>query len=132
MSALTQSQLEELLQQLSRLRSEMLVLETSGLVGCADIHPDHTGSARNLMHYLALRRHDICHLTWTTRACILPISGGRHTLHRIKVWQLRPSSRNTSTIADWAELPAGVAGASGPRSCLRVARGHREGPRRLQ
>jgi len=62
MPTLTQSELEELLQQLSLLRSEMLELETSGLVGSADTHPDHTASARNLMHYLALRRHDIRHL----------------------------------------------------------------------
>jgi pyruvate kinase len=62
MPTLTQSQLEALLQQLSLLRSEMLELETSGLVGCAKTHPNHTASARNLMHYLALRRHDIRHL----------------------------------------------------------------------
>jgi pyruvate kinase len=36
----------------------MIELEASGLIG-APVHPDHRGSARNLMHYLALRRHDI-------------------------------------------------------------------------
>jgi len=53
------SQLQELIQKLSLLRSAMLELEASGLVGCADIHPEHIASAKNLMHYLALRRHDI-------------------------------------------------------------------------
>ena len=52
-------QLQELIQKLNLLRSEMLELETSGLVGCADVHPEHRASAKNLMHYLALRRHDI-------------------------------------------------------------------------
>jgi hypothetical protein len=33
-------------------------LEASGLIG-TPVHPDHCGSARNLMHYLALRRRDI-------------------------------------------------------------------------
>jgi len=53
------SQLQELLQTLNHLRSEMVELEASGLVGCADVHPEHRASAKNLMHYLALRRHDI-------------------------------------------------------------------------
>ena len=56
------SQLQQLIQKLNLLRSEMLELETSGLVGCADLHAEHRGSAKNLMHYLALRRHDIRHL----------------------------------------------------------------------
>lgn len=53
------SQLQELVHQLNLLRSEMLELEASGLAGCAQVHPQHGASARNLMHYLALRRHDI-------------------------------------------------------------------------
>jgi pyruvate kinase len=59
---LTQPELEKLLQQLFRLRSEMLELETSVLTGGTQTHLDHTASAANLMHYLALRRHDIRHL----------------------------------------------------------------------
>ena len=53
------SRLQELIQQLSLLRSEMLELEVSGLAGCSEVHAEHIASARNLMHYLALRRHDI-------------------------------------------------------------------------
>jgi hypothetical protein len=56
------SRLQELIQQLSLLRTEMLELEVSGLAGCSEVHPEHTASALNLMHYLALRRHDIRHL----------------------------------------------------------------------
>jgi pyruvate kinase len=54
-----QSQLEELIQNLNLLLSEMAELETSGLVGNAEVHPDHRASASNLLDYLALRRHDI-------------------------------------------------------------------------
>ena len=56
------SQLQELIPQLNLLRSEMLQLEASSLADCAEVHPEHGASARNLMHYLALRRHDIRHL----------------------------------------------------------------------
>jgi pyruvate kinase len=59
---LPQAELEKLLQHLSRLRSEMLELETFGLSDYAQPRANHTASAANLMHYLALRRHDIRHL----------------------------------------------------------------------
>ncbi len=49
----------ELLQQLASLRSEMLDLEASGQTEFAGVHTDHRSSAANLLHYLALRRHDI-------------------------------------------------------------------------
>jgi pyruvate kinase len=62
MQSVDQTQLHEVIQHLSLLRSEMLDLEASGLVGRTDVHPGHQASARNLMHYLALRRHDIRHL----------------------------------------------------------------------
>ena len=50
---------QELLQQLNFLRAEMLSLEASEDVESAHVHPDHRISATNLIHYLALRRHDI-------------------------------------------------------------------------
>jgi pyruvate kinase len=50
---------QQLIQQLNVLRSEMLQLEASGLADSAGVHPDHRASAANLVHYLALRRHDI-------------------------------------------------------------------------
>ena len=58
MQNLNHSHLEELIQNLNRLRSEMIDLESCGLIG-AQVHPYHRASARNLMDYLALRRHDI-------------------------------------------------------------------------
>jgi pyruvate kinase len=54
-----QSQLEELIQNLNLLLSEMVELESSGLTGATELHPDHRASATNLMDYLALRCHDI-------------------------------------------------------------------------
>lgn len=50
---------QELIRQLNLLRAEMLELEVSELAGCSEVHSEHLASARNLMHYVALRRHDI-------------------------------------------------------------------------
>jgi pyruvate kinase len=54
-----QSQLEEMIQQLNLLRLEMLKLGASRQTECAEVCPEHRASARNLMHYLVLRQHDI-------------------------------------------------------------------------
>jgi pyruvate kinase len=53
------SKIEELIQNLNLLLSEMNELESSSLAGVKQLHPDHWASARNLIDYLALRRHDI-------------------------------------------------------------------------
>ena len=55
-------QLLELIEQLNLLRSEMLALEAASLGEGTGLHHAHRRSARNLSHYLALRRHDIRHL----------------------------------------------------------------------
>jgi pyruvate kinase len=44
---------------LTGLRSEMLDAETLPFGGLADLPEESQGSARNLLHYLALRRHDL-------------------------------------------------------------------------
>jgi pyruvate kinase len=49
----------ELLQQLNSLRTEMMDLEASDQRELAALDPDHRASATNLLHYVALRRHDI-------------------------------------------------------------------------
>jgi len=54
-----QLQPQALIQQLELLRSEMLSLEASESVPSAAVRPEHRASAANLIHYLALRRHDI-------------------------------------------------------------------------
>jgi pyruvate kinase len=53
------SSLKELRHSLESLRLEMLSLEKDSLQGIAQVHPSNQSSARNLLHYLALRRHDI-------------------------------------------------------------------------
>jgi pyruvate kinase len=52
-------ELARLIRQLKLLQSHMLELEASALGDYRHVHPVHRASARNLMHYLALRRHDI-------------------------------------------------------------------------
>jgi pyruvate kinase len=59
MQILDKPLLEELSRQLAVLSSDMLDLEASLLKGPLAIHEAHRRSARNLAHYLALRRHDI-------------------------------------------------------------------------
>jgi pyruvate kinase len=54
-----QNELRQLAEKLGTLRSEMLALESSLLDGENTLHEAHRASARNLAHYLALRRHDI-------------------------------------------------------------------------
>src|SRR5688500_2711059 len=62
-SARSESVASPMLDDVSRtligLRSEMLGAETHGLDGVADLSEDTRASARNLLHYLALRRHDL-------------------------------------------------------------------------
>lgn len=50
---------EELIQNVNLLLSEMNELEGSSLASLPELHPEHRVSARNLIDYLALRRHDI-------------------------------------------------------------------------
>ena len=52
-------QLRELKDQLDIIRDEMLELETNALAGQFELHESQTESARNLLHYLSLRRRDL-------------------------------------------------------------------------
>src|ERR1700758_1287563 len=62
MRILDKGLLEQLSSELAVLSSDMLELEASLLRGPLAVHEAHRRSARNLAHYLALRRHDIRHL----------------------------------------------------------------------
>jgi len=53
------SQLQELKDQLDTIRVEMLDLETNGLDRQFDLHESQTESAKNLLHYVSLRRRDL-------------------------------------------------------------------------
>ena len=51
------AQIEELIQNLNLLLSEMNELESSSLAGVAQLLPDHRASALNFVDYVAFRRH---------------------------------------------------------------------------
>lgn len=53
------AELASLIHELSAIRRQMLDLEALGLQTAAHIHPAYLQSARNLFHYLALRRRDM-------------------------------------------------------------------------
>lgn len=55
----TNQKIHALIQWLVTLRQEMIDLETSHDNQLAHIHDNHRHSARNLLHYVALRRHDL-------------------------------------------------------------------------
>ena len=53
------AQLQDLKKQLGTLRTEMLALEANVLAEQFDLHESQSESARNLLHYLSLRRRDL-------------------------------------------------------------------------
>ncbi len=54
------SELMNLIHELSAIRQRMLDLEALGLRKTGEVHPTYMQSARNLFHYLALRRQRSC------------------------------------------------------------------------
>lgn len=54
-----QAELDDLIRELTTLHSDLLELEIEGMAQATNIHDSYQQSARNLLHYLALRRHDI-------------------------------------------------------------------------
>ncbi|EXI92677.1 MAG: Pyruvate kinase [Candidatus Accumulibacter sp. BA-94] len=56
---LTPRQLERLVAQLGTLRDGAVKLEQAYAAELAQIEPSHRGSARNFLHYLSIRQHDI-------------------------------------------------------------------------
>ncbi len=74
--------LDELLQALEVLRNELLRSERDGHVRLAEVHPEYRQSARNLLHYLALRSRDL--RTLQTRLSNLGLSSlGRSEAHAL-------------------------------------------------
>ncbi len=53
------AELKKLIYELSEVRQRMLELESLGLRQSGEVHPTYIQSARNLFHYLALRRHEM-------------------------------------------------------------------------
>jgi pyruvate kinase len=57
--ALSRARLDALSNDLYRLRDHLITAEHEAAGRLEAVHPDHVGSARNLIHYLSLRRYDI-------------------------------------------------------------------------
>ena len=53
------AEVESLLHELTAIRAEMLAEEIKSQSRLDAVHPNHRVSARNLLHYLVLRRHDL-------------------------------------------------------------------------
>jgi len=113
-----QSPQHQLIEQLQLLRSEMLQLEAAGLSDSANVHPDHRASAANLIHYLALRRHDIRQLQ-SQLASVGLSSLGRTESHVIGglLAVLRILNQLTGTAGECLEAPA-IAPAIGEGAAL--------------
>src|SRR5215475_14217393 len=76
----------QLIRELENLHSEMLSLVKKNLPGIAKIHQENRTSATNLLHYLALRRHDIRILQ--ERLAVLGLSSlGRTEAHVLSAVQ---------------------------------------------
>ena len=82
----------------------MLELEASGLTGSAQVHLEHRASAGNLMHYLALRRHDIRQLQSQLAALGLS-SLGRTEAHVISALHAVINVLNRLARSDGTCLP---------------------------
>jgi pyruvate kinase len=59
LSRIEPAQLEPLITEVANLRETLLVAERIAADRLADVHPDQRASANNLIHYMALRAHDI-------------------------------------------------------------------------
>jgi pyruvate kinase len=98
---------QQLIEQLNLLCSEMLELESSGELDAADVNPDHRASAANLIHYLALRRHDIRQLQAQLASLGLSslgrteshVMGGLHAVMKV-LNQLAGSAEACSGLSD--------------------------------
>jgi pyruvate kinase len=86
METLDKSVLEQLSEELALLYSDMLELERSLLKRPLELHKAHRRSARNLAHYLALRRHDVRRLQ--SQLALLGLSSlGRTESHALTAVQ---------------------------------------------
>jgi hypothetical protein len=65
--------LKQLSEELASLCSDMLSLEASLFKRSLTLHEAHCRRARNLAHYLALRRHDVRQLRLSLRSLASPL-----------------------------------------------------------
>ena len=79
------AQLKSLIRELSVIRSDMLKLESESEEGIGSLHETQRASARNLLHYLALRRRDVRRMQQSLAALGLSSLGRAepHALHNL-------------------------------------------------
>ena len=117
MRILDKALLEQLSDELAGLCSDMLSLEASFLKRPSTLHEAHRRSARNLAHYLALRRHDVRELQ--TQLALLGLSSlGRteshvftavQTVHRVLNVLLGTNGSLPSPEVSAVEIGEGIA-----------------------
>ncbi len=89
----------KLIQQLRVIRQDALDLEAKGLQDLGALHPTYAQSARNLLHYIALRRHELRPLQKQLSAL------GLSSLGRAESHVLASLNRVLETLHRLAQLP---------------------------
>lgn len=111
--------LDQLLKQLRALRSEMLELETTILAEQCDLTEAHRESAKNLLHYLALRRHDLRHIQDSLAVQGLSSLGRAEAHVRANVDSIERVVRRLLSTDDRESLPNDALGYAEGLSLLR-------------
>lgn len=102
-------QLDELSSELIRIHEEMSRLETRALSNQHLLHATHRQSARNLVHYLALRRHDIRRLQQSLTSLGLSSLGGSEAHVKLAVENLlslllRLAPSHSTPALEWERM----------------------------
>jgi pyruvate kinase len=100
------TQLNHLVHQLSAIRDEMLELETSALTEQCELNESHGESAKNLLHYLALRRHDLRHVQDRLAAQGLSSLGRAESHVRANIDSIERVVRRLLSTSDGESPPA--------------------------
>ena len=137
-TSLKDSNIEGVLKELTAIRAEMVAEPITSTTRLSKVHPHYRDSARNLLHYLALRRRDLRPLQLRLAALGLSSLGRAEShvlatvdavldvLHRLlqRAWQ-PPPRRPRSSISPTgerllAEHTERLAGARAPRREVRI------------
>src|SRR6188474_2578398 len=104
----TDSAASSMLDEMSSLRAEMLDAETLAFDGLADLPEQTHASARNLLHYLALRRHDLRGLQQQLEAVGLSTLEGAESRALENVDAVLGILQRLDLAAPWRSSPSNV------------------------
>lgn len=129
---------ETVLRELTEIRADVIAESAMSTTGLSTIHPDYQASVRNLLHYLALRRHDLRALQLQLAEMGLSSLGGAEShvlstldmvlgvLHRLGERPRQPSL-NEAAVLDFtggqrllAEHAEALLGPAPPRRLSRI------------